>query len=75
MKTMGQPAPCAYRDLSDDAVRIDAATGKETSIEVWLCSWTTTLGATPPWHRRRVGGGIAIDPETDCENCPVRKYE
>lgn len=64
--------PCVYRDLSDEAFRLDAA-GKETRIELWLCNWPTTLAAVPPWHRRLVGPGLAIDVEKDCANCAVRK--
>lgn len=64
--------PCMYRDLSDDAVRIDA-TGAETRIDVWLCSWPTTLAAVPAWFRKRLGPSPAIDPDPDCMNCPVRK--
>lgn len=67
------PSPCAFRDLSDEAYRIDAETGKQERIDLWLCNWPTTLPAVPPWHKRRVGPGLAIDPDQDCENCPVRK--
>jgi hypothetical protein len=64
--------PCVYRDLSDDAVRIEP-TGAQTKIDVWLCSWPTTIAAVPPWFPRRIGPSPAIDPERDCMNCPVRK--
>ena len=67
------PPPCFHRDLSDNAVSIDAATGDETRIDVWLCTWPTTIAAAPPWFPRRIGPSPAIDPERDCVNCPVRK--
>lgn len=69
---MGFP-PCKFRDLSDEAYRIDAATGAETRIDVWLCTWPTTLAAVPAWLDRRIGKGPAIDPDRDCINCPVRQ--
>lgn len=65
--------PCMYRDLSDDAVQIDPATGAQTRVDLWLCNWPTTLAAVPAWFRRRIGSGPAIDPDPDCINCPVRK--
>jgi hypothetical protein len=65
--------PCVFRDLSDEAYRIDHLTGKQTLTEVWLCSWPTTLGAVPPWVKRTINGGLAIRPEHDCPNCPVRR--
>ena len=67
------PDPCVYRDLADEAYRLDPASGAETRIEVWLCTWPTTLSAAPPWMARQVGPSPAIDPERDCINCPVRK--
>lgn len=65
--------PCVFRDLADEAFRIDAATGREERVDVWLCAWPTTLGARPPWVTRAIGSGLAIDPEKDCASCPVRK--
>lgn len=67
------PHPCAFRDLSDEAYRIHAETGNQERVDVWLCNWPTTLAAVPPWHKRRVGPGLAIDPDRDCLDCPVRK--
>jgi hypothetical protein len=64
--------PCVYRDLSDDAYRVDAVTGAEKRIEVWLCTWPTTLGAKPPWVESIIGKGLAITPATACPACPVR---
>ena len=65
--------PCVYRDLSDEGFRVDFATGKEQMVDVWLCSWPTTLGARPPWVQQKIGAGLAITPKHDCINCPVRK--
>lgn len=64
--------PCSFRDLSDEAYRVDMATRRETRVDVWLCTWPSTMGARPPWVDRRLGAGIAIQPEIDCLNCPVR---
>lgn len=50
--------PCIYRDLADEAWRVDAETGAETRTEVWLCTWPTTIAAAPP--------GI---PATGCVAC------
>jgi hypothetical protein len=61
--------PCVYRDLSDDAVRIEAS-GKETRIDVWLCNWMPEK-PVPPYIRRFLG--MAIEPERDCASCPVRR--
>jgi hypothetical protein len=65
--------PCIYRDLADEGFRIDAETGKETRIDVWLCTWPTTISAAPAWFTRRIGPSPAIEPDRDCMNCPVRK--
>lgn len=67
--------PCIFRDLSDEALCLDAQSGKTRRIDLWLCSWSTTIGAAPPWHRRLVGSGLAISPEKDCLTCPVRRSE
>lgn len=64
--------PCVFRDLADEAFRLEV-NGNETRIDLWLCNWPTTLAAVPPWHRRLVGPGLAIDVERDCVACPVRK--
>lgn len=71
---MGVP-PCVYRDLADEAYRIDAETGAETRIDVWLCTWPTTLPASPGWFKRRIGPSPAIDPVRDCAACAVRRAE
>lgn len=65
--------PCVYRDLSDEAYRVSLATGRKERREVWLCSWPTSLGARPRWVERCLGSGLAIEPESDCVNCPVRR--
>ena len=70
---MAQIPPCIYRDLSDDACEIDAVTGAERRIDIWLCNWPTTLTSVPDWFKRRIGSGPAIDPDRDCMNCSVRK--
>lgn len=64
--------PCLHRDLADEAYRIDAETGKEQRVDLWLCTWPTTIKVAPPWMAKRLGPSPAIDPETDCVNCAVR---
>lgn len=68
---MGELPPCVYRDMSDEAYRLSSP-GKHERIDVWLCSWPTTLGPTPRWVRRSIGFGLAITPEHDCRNCPCQ---
>lgn len=52
--------PCLHRDLADEAYRIDAATGAERRVDVWLCTWPTTIKAAPPWMAKRLGPSPAI---------------
>ena len=61
-----------HRDLADEAYRLDPATGVEQRVDLWLCTWPTTIKAAPPWMARRLGPSPAIDPETDCANCAAR---
>lgn len=65
--------PCKFRDLADEAYRYDPQTGATKRIELWLCTWPTTINAMPGWLRSKIGGGLAIDPEPDCVDCPVRQ--
>lgn len=66
-------APCVFRDLADEAYRIDAGDGIDQRVEMWLCNWPTTMGPRPPWVARLIGSGLAIKPVIDCQNCSVRK--
>jgi phosphotransferase system IIA component len=73
---MSEPVPpCVFRDLSDEAYRVDLQSGTQTRIDVWLCGWPTTLMNTPKprWVDRAIGHGLAINPEADCVNCPSRR--
>lgn len=62
---------CAHLDVSEEAYSIDALTGKQEPIKVYLCRWLTDnaerLRDLPRWIDRQLGG--AIMPETDCPGC------
>lgn len=64
---------CLYEGVSDEAYRLDPATGTETAIALHLCEWPTRqrLADAPTWLMKMAGGGIAITPERDCVGCPA----
>lgn len=67
---------CRHLKKADEAYSIDVLTGKEEPAVVHMCIWSFNhaddlLADAPRWVNRHIGGGLAIDPERDCTNCPA----
>lgn len=61
---------CIHRDVSSEAYDQHG-----NRITVHLCSFPDNNPGrfvdAPRWLLRTIGAGLAIDPETDCVDCPA----
>jgi hypothetical protein len=56
---------CRHLEISDEAYC------NGVPVPVFICAWpVTSLGITPGWVNRQIGGGTMIDHKTECPQCP-----
>ncbi len=65
--------PCRYLEQSEEAVEIDARTGRQTPAVVMLCGWAENaapeqLLRVPIWLQRNALSGHLMR-DGDCEKC------
>jgi hypothetical protein len=58
-------AKCRHLSISEEAYR------NGTPAPVFVCGWPVRkIGVSPAWVDRLVGGGLMVDPKSECANCP-----
>lgn len=62
--------PCKHLEAASEAWTDDGQRIETLPLCTWACERQKKM---PPWAYRLAGGGLPIDPDRDCQNCPAHE--